>query len=322
MSLNLRAAFSAEDAPVGGALAGALGALIWLAYALPVGDPLRARLPQALDLLRQHVAASEYSAMVAGMGKQDVPPLMDLLGLELVETNGKLTAGPLHFSDQQGWWWQIRLRPSLLRGPDDPVLRYFAEPTPGQQPDVVALSLILGREIDRLLSPDPDAPGTAAEPGTTTPYAAQDPTCSVPDLVAEVAARHAVGGDAAALYLMVLALPDPTDRNQARWLGWKPARLKAARIELAATDLVVEGARPRAGRTLFLPGPWHALASPHLPLESWKCASLGVGDEGRVQLGRALPRIPVAELYRAAWQRILDGDAPRYEELASPRGRR
>jgi hypothetical protein len=144
----------------------------------------------------------------------------------------------------------------------------------------------------------------------------------VPDLVAEVAARQAISEDAAALYLMVLALPDPTDRNQARWLGWKPARLKAARTELAATDLVVEGARPRAGRTLFLPGPWHALASPHLPLESWKCASLGVSDEGRVRLGRALPRIPVAALYRAAWQRILDGDAPRYEELASPRGRR
>jgi hypothetical protein len=322
LSLNLRAAFGAEDATVRGELAGAVGALVWLAYALPVGDPLRARLPQALDLLRRHVAAPDYSAVVAGLSKEDVPPLMNLLGLELVEANGNLSAGPLQLSDQHGWWWQIRLRPSLLRGPDDPVLRYFAEPTPSQQPDVVALSLILGKEIDRLLTSDPDAPGTAAEPGTTTPYAAQDPTRSVPDLVAEVAARHALSEDAAALYLMVLALPDPTDRNQARWLGWKPARLKAARTELAATDLVVNGARPRAGRTLFLPGPWHALASPHLPLESWKCASLGVSDEGRVQLGRALPRIPVTALYRAAWQRILDGDAPRYEELASPRGRR
>ena len=316
LSLNMRAALSAEDAPAGGGLAGAVGALIWLAYVLPVGDPLRFRLPQALELLRRHVAAPGYSAVVGAMSKEDVTRLIDLLGFELVEANGTMTAGPLLLGDQQGWWWEVRLQPSLLRGPDDPALRHFAEPASGQRPDVFALSLILGKEIDSLLAADP------AEFGAATPYAAQDPTRSVPGLVAEVAARHALGEDAAALYLMLLALPDPTDRNQARWLGWKPARLKAARAELAATDLVVEGTRPRAGRTLFLPGPWRALASPLVPLETWKCASLGVGDQGRIPFGRALPRVPVAGLYRAAWQRVLDGDAPRYEELASPRGRR
>ncbi|MFD0527080.1 hypothetical protein ACFQ1I_07070 [Kitasatospora arboriphila] len=68
----------------------------------------------------------------------------------------------------------------------------------------------------------------------------------MPDLVEEAAARHGLGADAAALYLMLLAMPDPTDRNTARWTGWKPARLKAARAELAATDLVVQASRTRA----------------------------------------------------------------------------
>ncbi|MEU2632287.1 hypothetical protein, partial [Kitasatospora sp. NPDC007106] len=147
----------------------------------------------------------------------------------------------------------------------------------------------------------------------------QDPSRSVPDLVEEAAARHGLGADAAALYLMLLAMPDPTDRNTARWTGWKPARLKAARAELAATDLVVQASRTRAGRTLFLPGGWTEQRSPHLPLETWKLPLLGGGSTA---LGVLLPAEPAAELYRRAWQRLLDGDLPRFGELKAPKARR
>ena len=64
----------------------------------------------------------------------------------------------------------------------------------------------------------------------------QDPTLSVPELVAQVATRFDLTEDAAALYLQLLALPDPTDANVARWTGWKPARLRQARAALAETD--------------------------------------------------------------------------------------
>ena len=144
----------------------------------------------------------------------------------------------------------------------------------------------------------------------------------MPELVTEAAGKLGLSPDAAALYLMLLALPDPTDRNQADWTGWKPARLKAARTELAGAktaegDLVVSGTRARAGRSLFLPGAWHTLKSPHLPLEAWKGALLGVEPDGSVPLGRIVPRIPVADLYAAAWQRVQSGDGPRYNELTT-----
>ena len=114
------------------------------------------------------------------------------------------------------------------------------------------------------------------------------------------------------LYLQLLALPDPTDANTARWTGWKPARLKAARAALAATDLVLTAKRARAGRSLFLPGGWLALNRPHLPLESWKAPMFGFTE---TPTGVVVPREPLGDLFARAWQRILDGDTPAYEEL-------
>ncbi len=143
---------------------------------------------------------------------------------------------------------------------------------------------------------------------------------SVPGLVAEVAEAHGLGEDAAVLYLQLLALPDPTDRNHARWTGWKPSRTKKARAALAATDLVVEAKRSRAGRSLFLPGGWLDLKSPALPVEIWKEGLYTVSPHLR-----SVPRIPVAELFRRAWERVCAQDAPAYEQLttrATREGRR
>jgi hypothetical protein len=155
----------------------------------------------------------------------------------------------------------------------------------------------------------------------------QDPARSVPDLVGEVAGRHDLGEDAAVLYLMLLALPDPTDRNTARWTGWGgqrggTARLRAARAELAATGLVLEGSRPKAGRSLFLPGGWTRLANPHLPLERWKLPLYDLLDGETPVLGVVVPSRPVPGLYREAWRRVQDGDAPQPEEPEAPRPRR
>ncbi|NEE49178.1 hypothetical protein G3M55_31820, partial [Streptomyces sp. SID8455] len=80
----------------------------------------------------------------------------------------------------------------------------------------------------------------AGAPDGSPHHPAQDPTRAVPDLVAEAADALGLSTDTAALYLMLLALPDPTDRNCVRWTEWKPARVKKARAELAATGLVVE----------------------------------------------------------------------------------
>lgn len=185
-------------------------------------------------------------------------------------------------------------------------------------PAEVTLRLARDARFAALLA-DPGDPvaGERLKDGTWYP---QDPARSAPELVTEVAKEYGLGEDAAALYLMLLALPDPTDRNTARWTGWKPARLKAARAELAATDLVVEASRTRAGRSLFLPGGWEILPSPRLPLEQWKLPLYGVLVEAGLRI--LVPTEPAPDLYRRAWQRIREGDVPRFEELKAKSGRR
>jgi hypothetical protein len=109
----------------------------------------------------------------------------------------------------------------------------------------------------------------------------------------------------------------------ARWTGWKPARLKAARAELSATDLVVEATRARAGRSLFLPGGWVDPKAPRVPLEHWKrplFEGLLSGDDAL--LGVIVPAEPAADLYRRAWRLVQEGGGPRFEELKVRRGRR
>ena len=286
--------------------------LLWLAYRLPVGDPLRAQLPQAVTMARTLLLEPGQTYHVWYRGGPDAAAA--ILGLPVRQEGERKAVGALLFSNNVTA--RPDLRPSLLSGLDDPVLdlvtsagSYRSEVGP-----VHVLRLLLGERLPRLFAteqPEDAAPGV---PG----YHAQDPTRSVPELVAQVAAERNLSEDAAALYLMLLALPDPTDRNQAAWTGWKPPRLKAARADLAErADLLVSGARPRAGRSLFLPGAWLALKAPHLPVEAWKSVSLGIEADGAVRLGVVLPQVPVPELFHAAWQRVRAGDAPSFENLTS-----
>ncbi|MDX3540918.1 DNA-binding protein, partial [Streptomyces sp. MB09-01] len=212
------------------------------------------------------------------------------------------------------------LRPALLDSTgSDPYLPALRGAD--QRPSSVetALRAVHDPRFAALLA-DPGAPAAGAvdADGTWWP---QDPSRSVPELVEEVSAAHGLGADAATLYLTLLAMPDPTDRNTARWTGWKPARLKAARAELAATELVVTAGRSRAGRSLFLPGGWAEMASPTLPVEQWKLPMYGLGAGERPMLGVLTPAEPAADLYRRAWQRVREGDVPRFEELKVKRTR-
>ncbi|WP_052411183.1 hypothetical protein [Streptomyces sp. NRRL S-118] len=309
----------------GPALSAYLTMLRWLAYRLPFGDPLRAVLPVTLRMLRERLADPGL-LLALGVdwdheGKATALRLREAHGLPatggatedgLVEVSDALVLTPMPYGTQ---WETVWLRPAAVLpgageqgGPDHPALTLLAAVSrPSAQ--LEALRTLLSDGFEELVSADSPAHGPAG--------AAQHPVNSVPELVDEAAGRLGLSQDAAALYLMLLALPDPTDRKQAQWTGWKPARLKKARAELAATDLVVEAKRARAGRSLFLPGGWLEQKAPLLPLEKWKWELLRWDSYGFV-----VPDRPVAALYAAAWRRVVDGDVPGYEEFEGRGGGR
>ncbi|UUU36065.1 DNA-binding protein [Streptomyces sp. CA-210063] len=300
-------------------LVGSVGLAAWLAHRLPAGDPLRAALPAALTAVRERLA---HPGLVLDLGRYiGLTRFRKTAGAPTEVGQGFERYGAVILAthdDQPAPGLKVALLDEAGQDPYLPALR-----VEDQQPFAAEVALRMARDPRyAALLADPGDPlaGERDKDGTWWP---QDPGRSVPELVTEVAKEYGIGEDAATLYLMLLAMPDPTDRMTARWTGWKPARLKAARAELAAGDLVVEASRTRAGRSLFLPGGWVDPKAPRLPLEQWKLPLFSdlMSDE-HPTLGVIVPTEPAAELYRRAWQRVQDGDAPRFEELKVRRGRR
>ncbi|MFJ2822324.1 DNA-binding protein [Streptomyces toxytricini] len=303
----------AADAFSARVLLGAVAMTAWLAHRLPAGDPARSRLPAALAAVRERLAAP---GLLLDLGRHvDLRELRKAAGAP-TRTDGRAEEYGALVTVADDSRFMPALRPALLDStgghPYVALLRGTAQqPLPVE----VALRCVHDPRFAALLA-DPGADGE----GTWWP---QDPGRSVPELVDAVQEAYRLGADAAALYLMLLAMPDPTDRNTARWTGWKPARMKAARAELGATDLVVTASRTRAGRTLFLPGGWVEPSAPWIPLEQWKAPMYGLLAERVPLLGVLVPTEPAADLYRRAWRRITDGDVPRFGELElRRRGRR
>ncbi|MFJ6213305.1 DNA-binding protein [Streptomyces sp. NPDC092296] len=289
----------------------------WLAHRLPAGDRLRAELPTVLALVRDRLASPE---LLLDLGRYvDLPEFRKAAGAPTEIGAGWERYGAVILSTYDNRP-APGLRTALLDAAgEDPYLAALRGQE--QQPFRVEAALRTARceRFAALLADpgDPAAGGRDAD-GTWWP---QDPTRSVPDLVAEAAAEHGLGADAAALYLMLLAMPDPTDRNTARWTGWQPRRLKAARTELAGCGLLVEASRSRSGRSLFLPGGWVDRRAPQTSLEQWKLPLFEAADDSAAP-GATVPLEPVADLYRRAWQRVRDGAGPRFEALRVRRGRR
>lgn len=300
----------------------AVSSLAGLAYSLPYGHSLRAALPEGLAALRRRLTDPgllvDLDLSWTEKGPSAAAELRKAYGLSATggaDAHGHTPVGEaLVLRPGYGDRETVLVRTSALDRADDPLFGLVEGLVgPGRGGGLRALRTILDDELARAV-----AAGTETEGPTRY---AQDPSVSVPELVAEVATSHGLGEDAAGLYLQLLALPDPTDRNCARWTGWKPARVKKARAELAAAaHLVVEAKRARAGRTLFLPCGWLDLKSPALPVEIWKQGLYPVRGDAPV-----VPLLPVPELFRRAWDRVRAGDGPAYEELttrATRKGRR
>lgn len=263
-------------------------ALLWLAYHLAPDDPLRSRLPLVFAQLRRRLGNPDLILRL-----QDGFPLAPVRAAyghpkaarkkAAPPSTQNLSLGPAgYLVIKPDWPDQMFVRPALLDA-EDPLL------TVGNG-ETDAISGALRRMADpgfaRLIA-SLEAPGWA-----------QDPLVSAPELVPLAADRLAVDLPAARLYLQLLALPDPTDKNVMRWNGWTRRELRQATATLKAVAAVVEDKRPKAGRTAFLPGDWLELP---MPLEAWKAALFERFPNRTELLGMTVPAVPVGELFRLAW---------------------
>ena len=152
----------------------------------------------------------------------------------------------------------------------------------------------------------------------------RDPRVSAPAVVAEVRHELRLSELAAVYFLQLLTLVDPTDSNVKAWNNWKKKQLDEARAELVAHELVVEGKRTGAGRTVFLPGAWWEAQSGSMPVEAWKSNFYLIRYRERCEstVRWCPPTQPFDQLFQTVWGRWLSGDRPSFDALTTKKYRR
>lgn len=272
-----------------------------LAPLLPIGDPLRAQLRRLHQLA---LARLRFEELLVETGtwyyennkKKEADRLLSGIGgtVEVLadEDATRVDNGVLVVVQSEGSV-SVTFRPARLSEltPALEKILVVADPEP-----LATVRALLDPTLAEVLSDDPSWPA-----GRYT----TDPRVVAPALVAEVEAALGVSHDAATLYLQILALPQPTSRDVQRWNGWTAATYRKAAAALVAAGRVVEAKRARAGRDHFLPGGWHTLPAPDLPIETWKLGLYGVNlDKHHAPI---VVREPMAKLFARAWAQRTDG---------------
>ncbi len=285
-------------------------------YRLPFGHSLRRRLSEVLGHFREFLAdPNTVISLKEELSDLEIHP--DKVPSALSRILGQPTAEkPITIYDDgaiiAGWVapsLNLLFRPAALdQDAIDRLTALLSSIQPGRKPQADELPL-----IDAVTELRGDMMARLGEhnQSDTLPrdHWDQDPRASAPQLVAEVAAARNLSEDAAAYYLALLALPDPTNTNIRTWFAWSTGALKKSTKELRKRKLVLEAKRSRAGRSVFLPGAWVPLRAPNLPLERWKLPLFGL-DENNHAPQLILPACPAGELFERAWQRVQSGDEP------------
>ncbi|MFE0100588.1 hypothetical protein [Streptomyces sp. NPDC059009] len=290
-------------------LAAACEVIPWIYAELPAGDPVREGLPEVTALLRERLAhpglllATDGWALrgrtVAELlpsfpGAEEYREALDALGHPTLDDG--LTVIAEGGIDR----WGERESPGI----------YFRPGRYGKDARSRRLDAVVDREgshlarVRWLRGPECRRLEERITSGSLPPGRYEtDPRASAPDTHAKAAAELGLGADAAALYLQLLALPAPTDRNVRRWNGWRPTAHKAATAELLDAALVLADRRPRSGRGVFLPGDWAAAAKPYHPMETRKADLLGARlSPDRTKVLSAPATGPLPELFARAWE--------------------
>ncbi|MDB5385637.1 MAG: hypothetical protein JWM11_1283 [Planctomycetaceae bacterium] len=313
-------------------LTAALPSVALLIYGLPVGDPAREKASDVIPALKR--ALANPGLLLTAGAHYEYEPKKKTAYEKLVQSSvGQLKPHETFQMVDDGvvvvvndsQWFRVAFRPAALKTTAqwERLANQLGALIAGQSDDddeadgdsiqlINQLRLIHSTEFEELGKRVRETPVPAGSYET-------NPLLSVPELVQQVAKKLKVSENAAAYYLQLLALPDPTDKNITVWNGWTTAALKKIAQELIEKKVVLEATRSRAGRKFFLPGGWEDLKSPHLPLETWKMPLFQMTRDAYQRatppLGRVLPLQPVSMLFAKAWKRIVDGDVPRYEEV-------
>ncbi len=298
--------------------------LPFLYAALPVGDPLLARVPaaHALGLQRLTNPTLWMTGATAWLEKDKTDAIDRLLGglggeLLPVEEGRSLRRLPGGAVQRAGSNVNVYLQVAAFDAKARSLLAPILAQTERSSDVERELAYIRSDDLRAMMARIGDTPVPAG--GWE-----QNPALSVPKLVGKAAKHLEVSKDAAALYLQYLVLLWPTAKAIQEYNGWTPAKLKELQAELVEHELLVEAKRERAQRGHFLPGAWDALKSPHPPLEAWKVSLYA----DRSPTGTVVPRLsnqlqalaPFHLLFERAWKRIEDGDKPSFEEVT--RGKR
>lgn len=301
---------------------------------LPVGDPIRQNLPDALARIRARLDSKDFVLPIGTLygygdeGEKTFKALFDGLGGEPVSGFVEARDTGLVFAGRtNNYNASFFVRPALFKEGEKPkelemlgklqlhhgAYRMGSKYKQGVGP-LVAVQYLRSESFSAMAervkkTPVPDG---AYE---------TNPLHSAAEIVSEVGRKHDLNEDASVLYLQTLALIAPTTKAVRRWNDWTAARYKKAAQPLVKQKLVVEAKRARAGRSFFLPGPWGALKSPHPPIETWKLPLYQIRPDDKgyliIPLERFLPLRPLHEVFHEAWRRVTSGDGPRFEEVRS-----
>lgn len=279
----------------------AVGRTVGWAYAdLPAGDAVRAGLPEAMRLLRQRLA---HPDLILFAGRPAYTTTVD----DLAELFGPASyTGPVALEDVT---FDDGLSITASRESNNRV--YFRPAHYGLDERTAKLHGIIctgGYDLDavRFLT-DPacvDIVDRIASGGLAPEAYECDPRASAPAVVAELADRLELAPDPTALYLQLLAIPQPTDVRVRTWNGWSPAQHKKAVLALVERGLVIQDRRPKAGRGVFLPGSWKTITGrpDAVPIEDWKAEFLAPLD---IAPGSSWPFYPLPDLFARARDRVL-----------------
>jgi len=295
--------------------------LPYLFEMLPVGDPMRDKIPRVVELVLERLRAESTSILVSQPGLPYGEALLPALQAYVEAFGGEEVVGDAIMRVRGPYELVVgahtllkTVRTAKLRTKEE-VAEVDAEP--GASNAWRAASRFLRGELDEIVSRVKKTPVPAGK-------WEDDPVFSVPEIVTKVRKKHDLSEEAAALYLQTLALPAPTTKHVCEHNGWSPAQYKKAAAELTARKLLVEAKRARAQRSHFLPGGWEPLEAPFLPLELWKVPLYRMTIVSKRPYQEDFPRgtasvllslRPSHRLFEMAWKRIEDGDEPRMQDI-------